>query len=187
MLASLDCPWCRMVGFQAADPSHHRRRRAPSTSLPWCPRHRHAARRVLVEEIQFSLCNVLNVNMEASAYLDGQRIEDKGQKVEAGQRIEFLQEGGRKGIGKTYTKEEFMLTFHMSESDWSDWIAKGVPFDTMRDGTIVISETEVDHWKEAQRGHEPENHVVRMARLAPRNRQTSRPHTARDRQEPIRR
>jgi excisionase family DNA binding protein len=118
-----------------------------------------------VEEIQFSLQYVLNVDMEAEAYLDGNLIEDKTINVVAGQRLEFMQLFGIKGVGQTWTKEEFMRVFHMREADWSDWVARGLPFDTMQDGTVIVNETEVDRWKAAQRGQQPENHAV-LERLA---------------------
>jgi len=35
----------------------------------------------------------------------------------------------------------------LTEADWQDWVDKGLPFDTMRDGTIVLNETQVDEWK----------------------------------------
>jgi hypothetical protein len=113
-----------------------------------------------VEEIQISLCDVLGLGQDAEAYSDGILVKDKSTVVAAG-RLEFVKPWGQKGIGKTYTKEEFMQAFHMTEADWSDWAAEGLPFDTMRDGTIVISETEVDQWK-LRRGQETEatNEVV---------------------------
>jgi predicted DNA-binding transcriptional regulator AlpA len=118
-----------------------------------------------VEEIQYSLRDVLNVAMTIDAYLDGILIEDKAITVIAGSRLEFLKPEGRKGVGQTWTKAEFMGQFHMDEADWSDWVSKGLPFDMMQGGTAVLNETEVDRWKAAQRGQQPENSVV-LERLA---------------------
>lgn len=118
-----------------------------------------------VEEIQFSLRDVLNVGMDVPAYIDGKRVGDKGLSVQAGQRIEFCSDFGNKGIGKIYTKEEFMQAFRMSEADWSDWVEKGLPFDSMRDGTIVVNETEVDAWKAGKRGQKREN-LAALERMA---------------------
>lgn len=117
-----------------------------------------------VEEIQFSLRDMLNVDMAADAYIGG-RLASPSYRLRQGDRVEFMKEWGRKGIGKTYTKQEFMQAFHMTEADWSDWSAKGLPLDTMKDGTIVLNETEVDWWKGTQRGHKSENHAV-LDRLA---------------------
>ena len=103
-----------------------------------------------VEEIQFSLQNVLNVGMEADVYVDG-RLASPSYRVQPGQRVEFMKDRGRKAVGKTWTKTEFMQVFKMAEADWEDWVAKGLPCDTTRDGTIVINETEVDEWKTLQR------------------------------------
>jgi hypothetical protein len=118
-----------------------------------------------VEEIQLSVRDVLNVGADAEAYLGGKLVEDKTISAVAGERIEFMKPFGRKGVGKTWTKEELMLAFRMSEEDWSDWAAQGLPFDRMRDGTIVLNETEVDRWKATRRGQQPENPVV-LERLA---------------------
>ena len=106
-----------------------------------------------VAEIQLSLRDVLNVGIAADAYVDGHLIEDKTIVV-AGERIEFVKPFGRKGVGQTWTKEEFMQVFRMTEADWSDWAAKGLPFDVMKNGSIVLNETEVDRWKAAQQGQE---------------------------------
>jgi len=43
-----------------------------------------------VAEIQAGLRDVMKVDMDTPAYVDGRRVVDKGQKVEAGQRLEFL-------------------------------------------------------------------------------------------------
>ena len=94
-----------------------------------------------VEEIQFSVRGLLNVSMDAEAYLDGIVIEDKTITVFVGQRLEFMRPFGRKGIGNTYTKQEFMQAFHMTEADWSDWVTKGLPIDTMKNGIVVLNET----------------------------------------------
>jgi hypothetical protein len=51
-----------------------------------------------VEEIQFSLRDVLNVDMDAQAYVDGNLVENKGNfKLQSGQRLEFMKEAGQKG------------------------------------------------------------------------------------------
>ena len=118
-----------------------------------------------VEEIQITLRDVLGVGRGAEAYLGGKLVEEKTITVVAGERIEFVKPFGRKGVGQTWTKEEFMQVFRMTEADWSNWVAKGLPFDTMRDGTIVLNETEVDQWKEAQQGRRPDNHAA-LQRLA---------------------
>ncbi len=96
--------------------------------------------RFSVEEIQYSLRDVLNVGMDAEAYLDGKLVEDKSIVVAGGQRLEFMRPCGQKGVGQTWTKDEFMQVFHMTEADWSKWAAKGLPFDAMGDGTIVLNE-----------------------------------------------
>jgi hypothetical protein len=106
-----------------------------------------------VEEIQISLRDVLGVRMDAEAYLGGNLIVEKTITVVAGERIEFVKPFGKKGVGQTWTKEEFMQVFRMTEADWLNWVAKGLPFDTMQDGTMVLNETEVDRWKAAQQDH----------------------------------
>jgi excisionase family DNA binding protein len=109
-----------------------------------------------VEEIQFSLSNVLSVDMAAEAYLDGNLIENRTIAITPGSRLEFMKSRGRKSVGQTWTKPEFMQVFRMTEADWADWAANGLPFDGMKDGTIILNETEVDRWKEAQRGNKPD-------------------------------
>jgi hypothetical protein len=49
-----------------------------------------------VEEIQYSLLDVLNVRMDAEAYLDGNLIEDKTITVGGGLRLEFMKGWGTK-------------------------------------------------------------------------------------------
>ncbi len=45
-----------------------------------------------VAEIQASLRDVLNVDKDTPAYVDGRRVADKNQKVETGRRLEFLRD-----------------------------------------------------------------------------------------------
>jgi hypothetical protein len=78
----------------------------------------------------------------------------------------FVKPGGHKGVGKTWTKAEFMQTFHMGTADWTNWVAKGLPFETMADGTIVLNETEVDRWKETQREQVEPASVVVLKQIA---------------------
>jgi hypothetical protein len=63
-----------------------------------------------------------------------------------------MKAGGRKGVGKIWTKDEFMTAFHLTENDWMGWVAEGLPRDQLQDGTIVINETEVDEWNQRRRG-----------------------------------
>ena len=104
-----------------------------------------------VEQVQFALRDQISVEMSADAFVGGWPASPT-YRLRPGDRMEFFKRWGRKGVGKTWTKTEFMQTFHMSDADWTDWRARGLPFDTMRDGTIILNETEVDEWKHAQRG-----------------------------------
>jgi hypothetical protein len=107
-----------------------------------------------VEEVQASLRDFLNIGMEAEGYVDG-RPALPTYRLQQSNRLEFVKERGSKGVGSTWTKTEFTKLFRMGEADWTDWVARGLPFDTMKDGTVVLNETEVDQWKQAQREQKP--------------------------------
>jgi hypothetical protein len=51
-----------------------------------------------VAEIQLALRDVLNVDENVEAYVDGKMVENKGSfKLKKGQRLEFMKEAGQKG------------------------------------------------------------------------------------------
>jgi len=51
-----------------------------------------------IDEIQLALRDVLNVDSGVEAYVDGTKIENKGDfKLKKGQRLEFMKEAGQKG------------------------------------------------------------------------------------------
>lgn len=54
-----------------------------------------------VEEIQCALKDVLNVDSNVEAYIDGNLVENKSAiKLGAGQRLEFMKEAGQKGVSR---------------------------------------------------------------------------------------
>lgn len=53
---------------------------------------------VTVAEAQEALKDVLSVDATAEAYIDGKLVEDKGTRLKAGQRLEFMKQAGQKGV-----------------------------------------------------------------------------------------
>ena len=94
-------------------------------------------------KVQQAVAETLNVPPHAAAFVNGNRVRPDHILV-PGDQLEFLQECGRKGVGQVWTKDQFMLLFSMKEVNWQEWVKRGLPFDTMDDGTIVLNETEVD-------------------------------------------
>jgi len=115
-----------------------------------------------VGELRDGLRDVLNIGREARPYVHGNPVDDDYVPA-AGAYLEYMKEAGSKGVGKIWTKEEFMQAFHMSEADWQNWTERGLFFNTMSDGTVVLNETEVDAWMQAQRGHAATVRVQRPA------------------------
>jgi len=99
-----------------------------------------------VGRVRRAVAQTLNVPDHAAAFVNGKAVAND-HVLSPGDGVEFLVESGNKGLGEIWEKAEFMKLLHMTEADWQDWVDKGLPFDTMRDGTIVLNETQVDEWK----------------------------------------
>lgn len=50
-----------------------------------------------IEEVQLALRDVLSVEGDAEAYVDGSLVADKTFKLKSGQKLEFMKEAGQKG------------------------------------------------------------------------------------------
>jgi hypothetical protein len=61
-----------------------------------------------------------------------------------GETLEFILPEGRKGVGRVWTQTEFIALFKMGETDFDTMVAKGLPVHRMGDGTVRITETQVD-------------------------------------------
>jgi len=116
-----------------------------------------------VGEIWLALQAVLNLE-RYEAYVNGRRV-GYGYIARPGDRIEFVKAFGRKGVGIVWTKQKFMEIFLMTEADWADWVANGLPFDQLADGTIVLNETMVDEWNRQRQQGVPDG-LAFLERLA---------------------
>jgi len=116
-----------------------------------------------IEEIWLALRSLLNLE-RYQVHANGQRVE-YSYIASSGDRIEFVRAFGRKGLGTVWTKQEFMEICHMSEVDWANSVAEGLPFDELADGTTVLNETEVDEWNRRRRNGVPSGLAI-MERLA---------------------
>jgi len=70
-----------------------------------------------IEQIADAHAEVLNLSPDAVAYVDGVQVDPKFVD-EAGQRVEWMRERGRKGVGEVCTKITFMKAFNVSDEEW---------------------------------------------------------------------
>ena len=63
-----------------------------------------------------------------------------------GETLEFIQEWGRKGVGRVWTREGFCEVFQIGGADFDAMVAKGLPLHRMGDGSVRITETDFDAW-----------------------------------------
>ena len=103
-----------------------------------------------VEEIQYSLRNLLNVDMEADAYLDGHLVVDKDAVIlKSGARLEFMHQKGRKGVGMVWRGDKaFMEYFGIDAGMLQQWLDERLPRINLPNGERRYIETTLDPWFE---------------------------------------
>ena len=89
---------------------------------------------------------------EASAFLDGRDVEE-GIIIPDGSTLEFLLVRGQKGVGKVWKNlKEICEVFGLDEDRLGEWRGKGLPIHEFLDGSILLTETDFDHWSAASLG-----------------------------------
>jgi Helix-turn-helix domain len=101
-----------------------------------------------------NLSHALNIAPVATAFVAGLRV-DEGRVLEGGQCLEFVLVIGRKGLGEVFTRESLIERMGMTSADFEDMLEAGLPMHRMRDGSIRITETELDRFLELRSGMNP--------------------------------
>jgi excisionase family DNA binding protein len=92
-----------------------------------------------------NLAHSLNIAPDAIAFVDGVRV-DEDHALKAEDVLEFLDTEGRKGLGEVFTPESLIERMGMTREDFEDLVASGLPVHRMRDGSLRISETQLDRF-----------------------------------------
>lgn len=109
---------------------------------------------------------LFNIAPGATAFLDGDPIEEV-HLLRHGETLEFIKLIGRKGMGRVWTKEEFCEVFKIGGADLDAMIDKGLPVHQMGDGSIRITETQVDEFLDQQAGERGPSPTGLSLALAP--------------------
>jgi hypothetical protein len=119
---------------------------------------------VSVGEVRFQFDRLFNIDPAASPLIDGLPVTED-HVIRHGETLEFLNPFGHKGMGEVWTKEEFCTLFKIGETDFSAMVSKGLPVHRMEDGSIRITETQVDDFLDALSGKNA--HRLEMSQLSP--------------------
>lgn len=101
--------------------------------------------------VRRELGGLFNVAPGAEALIEGEPVAED-YTLRHGETLEFISRWGRKGVGRVWTEEEFCALFKMSKADFDAMIARGLPVHLMGDGTVRITETQVDDFLDQQAG-----------------------------------
>lgn len=93
--------------------------------------------------VRRSFRDALNFGPGAIALVDGEPV-DESHLLRPGAILEFLDPLGRKGLGEVFTPERLIERMGMSEADFEDMVAEGLPVHRLRDGTLRITEAQLD-------------------------------------------
>jgi len=97
-----------------------------------------------VERIESALAEILNLSPDAAAYVDGKRVKSNFL-VQAGQRIEWMKERGKKGAN-FIDVEDFCDLYGLDENEF-DWCVKeGMEVLQSKMGPRTIEKSEAAHF-----------------------------------------
>jgi hypothetical protein len=94
---------------------------------------------------RMNLSHALNISPIAIALLDGKPVGED-HILETGSVLEFLVTKGRKGLGEVFSPESLIERMKITRDDFEDMVATGLPVHRMRDGSLRISETQLDRF-----------------------------------------
>ena len=101
--------------------------------------------------IRRDLTGLFNIDPDADPFVKGEQVVE-GHVLQHGETLEFLAPFGRKGVGRVWTQADFCELFRMNEADLDAMVARGLPVHRLEDGTIRITETQVDDFLDEQAG-----------------------------------
>jgi hypothetical protein len=117
--------------------------------------------------VRENLAIALNISPFAIALVDGFHVgEDRV--LEVGKVLEFLHLRGRKGLGEVFSRESLIERMRMTQDDFEDLVAAGLPVHRMRDGSLRISETQLDRFLDRLAGQDGVSGDGGLAQLAER-------------------
>lgn len=105
-----------------------------------------------VGRVRCEFRGLFRIAPDAAAFLDGEPIGED-HLLRHGEALEFIKLLGRKGMGRVWTREEFCEVFKIGGADLDAMIARGLPVHRMGDGSIRITETQIDEFLDRQAGN----------------------------------
>jgi hypothetical protein len=100
--------------------------------------------RISIGKTRKLLREVCNVPTYAIALVDGRHVPDE-YTLRSGDSVEFLQESGKKGLGRLLDRHQLCLELGISEKDYDHLVTMGLPVMELGDRQLH-SEIAVDHF-----------------------------------------
>jgi hypothetical protein len=114
-----------------------------------------------------NLATALNIYPFAIALVDGVHIGED-HVLDVGKVLEFLYLKGRKGLGEVFSLETLIERMGMTQADFEDMVASGLPVHQVRDGSLRISETQLDRFLDLLAGRDGKSNDGGLAQLVKR-------------------
>jgi hypothetical protein len=108
--------------------------------------------------VRRNLAHSLNLSPFSIALVNRVRVDDD-HALKAGNVLEFLVTNGMKGLGEVFSPESLIERMKNTREDFEDMVASGLPVHRMRDGSLRISETELDRFLEMRAAREGESYA----------------------------
>ncbi|WP_166820094.1 hypothetical protein [Thalassoroseus pseudoceratinae] len=93
-----------------------------------------------LDQIELAVAEVMNIEPGVtSVYVDGQRVDDRSSfVVQDRQRVEWMKEGGEKGIGEVATRELFCRSFRVNETEWEECLEAGLVTASLKHTAVLF-------------------------------------------------
>jgi hypothetical protein len=105
-----------------------------------------------VASVRKALATIFSIHPDALPMVGG-RVVGPDHILAPGEELLFVREKGHKGVGsQVWTGEEFCKFFQISREDLDAWIGQGLKVLRLPDGSLRITESDVDEFSHRSRG-----------------------------------
>ncbi len=112
-----------------------------------------------VGRVRHEVSGLFNIAPDAIAMIGGHAVSEN-HLLGHGETLEFIRPSGRKGVGQVWTKDEFCNLFTMGAADFEVMVSEGLPVHRIKDGSIRITETQVDEFLDGLAGKQSRHLAV---------------------------
>lgn len=115
-------------------------------------------------QIELAVAEVMNIEPGVTpVYVDGVRVDDRSNfVVQAGQRVEWMKDGGEKGIGEVATKELFCRSFRVTDAEWEECLEAGLLTASLKHTAVLFVDDGAEHLEQVRTKREGAPMVDRL-------------------------